>query len=548
MTEELIARALVTLADCGAKSVVILCGAWLVTRTLSRGAAVRHLVWQVAFIILLLLPLLSCFVPSYGVAHVVAVTPTARPTSETAAQKGSAPSGTRPGQTAASVVPHGQRSVAPTSPVRAVGTYLTAGAFILWSGGAALAFLRLAFAYFMILRLRRHSSPGARDGVDLARLAESVGLRGEWELRTSGCTSPPTALTWGLFRPIVLLPQSSARWSRHWLEAVLLHELAHVRRRDCVTQLLVEAACAVYWFNPFVWLCARAVRAEAERAADDLVLRSGVRPSDYAAGLLGLAALGAGRRPSPAGYVLSILDGSSIEARIRAIVEPGHRRRGAKLVEGVAAVAAGLLTLLLFVPYRSVGLAYGAVGAAAFVQDVPRGAGLSEKPDGHSNDAGTQPARPAPAAKQSVTRQDRQAPPARSLNSPADILKDVSAQESTDRTAAPGTSSDLAAEAEADAWEAGAPDLNLVPETNRGDDIMARAAGRADADSRQRSADERRGADILTAVSTFSTEEEQRLRRWSNADMLRQGSVPPPAAKHGTDTRSRPADVVSRSP
>ena len=70
---------------------------------------------------------------------------------------------------------------------------------------------------------------------------------------------------------------------------VLLHELAHIRRYDCLTQLVAQAACALHWFNPLVWLAKSRMQSERELACDDLVLGAGTLPSTYAADLLELA-------------------------------------------------------------------------------------------------------------------------------------------------------------------------------------------------------------------------------------------------------------------
>lgn len=524
MTEEPMARALVTLADCGVKSVIVLCGVWLVARLLRRSAAVRHLVWQVAFFTLLLLPPLSYFAPSYGVAHYM-----------TGAQE-SVPYEARSGRTALILIEASYREEPPDSShtARDLGSYLMTGAFVLWLSGAAFIALRLAFAYSAILGLRRHSSPKAPQQIDPARLAARVGLKGVWELRTSVQALPATAMTWGLFRPVVLLPQSSAGWSEQWLEAVLLHELAHVRRRDGVTQLLVEAVCAVYWFNPFIWVSARAVRAEAEQAADDMVINSGVKPSTYAAGLLELAAAGAGHRAPPVGYVLSIVGSSPIESRIKAIVEPNQRRCGASPLEGSAAIAAGLLALLLFVPYRSVGLdsvKRGAAAAAAVRQDVSRSGSISERADSQGRDTQTRPARPAPAMKEVE-------------QPPADISVGAPAQRSSART----RESNKVIEGAADAREARLSSPDMLTELDRGDDTSARAAGHADARLDQMRVEESRGADIIAVGSTFSTEEEQRLRRKGNADVIRQRPEPPSAERRGARTQPLSADVMPHSP
>ena len=83
--------------------------------------------------------------------------------------------------------------------------------------------------------------------------------------------------------------RKSAGWPTDRRRDVLLHELAHVKRLDCLTQALAQVACALYWFNPRHGSRARRMRVERERACDDLVLGAGTRASDYAGHLLEMA-------------------------------------------------------------------------------------------------------------------------------------------------------------------------------------------------------------------------------------------------------------------
>ena len=89
-------------------------------------------------------------------------------------------------------------------------------------------------------------------------------------------------MTWGVLRPVILLPADAAGWPEERLTMALLHELAHVKRWDCLTQLIARAACAVYWFNPLSWLALARVRSEQEQASDDLALGCGLDRHAYA--------------------------------------------------------------------------------------------------------------------------------------------------------------------------------------------------------------------------------------------------------------------------
>ena len=99
----------------------------------------------------------------------------------------------------------------------------------------------------------------------------------------------PSPIAVGFFRSTILLPSTAVSWSDDRRRAVLLHELAHIKRGDCRIQALAQAACALYWFNPLVWTALRDFGTERERACDDEVLRTGTLASTYAAHLLEIA-------------------------------------------------------------------------------------------------------------------------------------------------------------------------------------------------------------------------------------------------------------------
>ena len=153
-----------------------------------------------------------------------------------------------------------------------------------------------------------------------------------------------TPLTWGVLRPLLILPDSCEAWSDERAFEVLVHEAGHVRRYDCLTQLLASAACVVYWFNPLVWLASRRMLTERERACDDFVLLAGARASDYANDLLDVArSLGA---PWATSHVTTAMARrSQIAGRLLAVLDPDLDRTaaGRRALLAAAALAATML-------------------------------------------------------------------------------------------------------------------------------------------------------------------------------------------------------------
>jgi len=131
-----------------------------------------------------------------------------------------------------------------------------------------------------MLRRARALEGNAAWATDLADACSRLGV---WrEVRVFRSCDAGVPMTWGHRRPVILLPASADSWTGDERRMVLRHELAHVRASDWIFGIATRVVCALYWFHPGAWWIARSLRRDAERAADDRVISSGVARSDYA--------------------------------------------------------------------------------------------------------------------------------------------------------------------------------------------------------------------------------------------------------------------------
>ena len=325
--------------DYALKSVLVIAMAGVVCRLWRRGsAAARHLIWLLALTGLLVIPLLAITLP--GWSHPL-WTVASRATS---ANEISLRLEMVPGKPPHPTPPAGIQEIAgdkgvTTPPQAPVANGLSArfstnwAALILgtWLTGALWFTLSVLAGHYQIAQLRRQAKT-PRDP-RWAELLEEV-------RREMGIGRPVTLLqsseqlmpvTWGTRQPIILLPAGADDWSADRQRVVLLHELAHIRRRDCLTQLLAHLACAVYWFNPLVWWAARQMLLERESACDDLVLNGGCRPSEYAGHLLAIAR---SFRPVGSAAAVAMARPSQLQNRIAAIVDGSRTRRPTSVLFG----------------------------------------------------------------------------------------------------------------------------------------------------------------------------------------------------------------------
>jgi beta-lactamase regulating signal transducer with metallopeptidase domain len=349
-----------------AKATLLLLAALALNLALrGRAAAVRHLVWSAALAGLLLLPLLGMAVPGWSIpglawggnaavsadpaaaaAHVFAEldapAPASLPDANLAPAAGMPP---LPPEVASAVA-------AAVAPPRSAEAPLAASGWArwllaVWAAGALGVLGWLAVGYLRMMRLVRGTvrvtEPEWLQRVSV--LADALGIRRPVTLLHGDHGMMP--VTCGIVWPVILIPPAAEEWSPERRRAVLLHELAHIRRQDCLTQLLAQLCCAVFWFHPVVWFAARQMRIERERACDDVVLRFGTRASDYAVFLLEVAR---GFRGSPlsAPAVVSMARPSQLEGRLLAVLDARRPRTvpSGRLYAVAAAAALGVVVPL----------------------------------------------------------------------------------------------------------------------------------------------------------------------------------------------------------
>ncbi|ALO46870.1 M56 family metallopeptidase [Pseudohongiella spirulinae] len=148
---------------------------------------------------------------------------------------------------------------------------------------------RLAIAALRLASIVRRASRAAdsRLAAMHGRLCASLRIARRVDIKMSPDLDSP--VSFGLFRPVILLPVQSQQWSEAVLTDVLLHELCHIRRLDWLSALLCYLVRTVFWPNPLVWYAAQRLHEESENSCDAAVVNAGRNNSDYAESLLGVA-------------------------------------------------------------------------------------------------------------------------------------------------------------------------------------------------------------------------------------------------------------------
>ena len=383
------------LVESAVKGTALLVLAAIATTILRRdSAATRHLVWLLAIVAMLVVPVLSAMLPQWrvlpewaGISPKPVVVDFRPPSLSGPAQRAGdltqiappveveRPAFQPPAAHQGDGMHRPAGELADSRPawltpqiVPQSGWNWTNALSLVWAVGFSVLSLRLLAARWMLYRLRLESRPPSPTTVIGSKATgakathDAVVTALEAVCRQLGIVRPVTLLihpdktipvVWGILRCHLLLPGAARLWSGEQLQSVLLHELAHIKRRDTMAQLLTQIACALYWFNPLVWFTAWRLGVERERACDDLVLASGVRPSAYAAHLLEVVTqLSPTRLTQLCG--LAMARQSSLEGRLTAVLSGNRNRRGVTRMLVAAAVVVAVAVAIPLAIVRAI--------------------------------------------------------------------------------------------------------------------------------------------------------------------------------------------------
>jgi len=252
--------------------------AWLLTLTLRKnGAETRYGLWLIASVKFLVpFSLLVGLGSHLGWSKVPASTPARL---FVAMEEMSQPfTLVNPSHSAAPAAPTSLELVARLLPTLLVGVWFCGGATVLF-------FWYLRWRRIHVALSRGQAVKSGREFEALRRREGGAGVTRQIDLIVCSFALEPGVL--GIFRPVLVLPKGiSGRLTDIQLDAILAHELCHVRRRDnlaATVHMLVEA---LFWFHPLTWWIGARLVDERERACDEEVLRMGSDPRVYAEGIL----------------------------------------------------------------------------------------------------------------------------------------------------------------------------------------------------------------------------------------------------------------------
>lgn len=334
-------------------SICLLLSAFLLFLFRKASASLRHWIISLSLVGLLVLPFSSNYMPRWEVETPLALVEQQLPSPpKTKALSTLTPSVSEIQQAATGedINTTNSAQLPPTQPlITSPNSLFTWPIFVfaIW----------FSISLFFLVRLYR----GIRQTNRLR--AESLPFKGPTRLNTDipirchpAIRSP---MTYGIRRPIILLPSVAKNWSAETLEIVLLHEMTHIKRRDYAVHLISWISLSLYWFHPLVWWFKRLQAIEREKACDEYVLRSGLAKERYAEQLVKVARALSPIHRTLSGYALPMAKSTQIKGRILSILKfkgSSFRFSSLRQWQWAGCYVVLILTLASFTPVQPVAL------------------------------------------------------------------------------------------------------------------------------------------------------------------------------------------------
>lgn len=202
---------------------------------------------------------------------------------------------------------------------------------VIWLAGLLLCFGFFAVSYIKCYREFRFSLPVENDILEAWK--EKHPLKRSLSIRQTETIAAP--LSYGVIRPVILMPKNTEWKNIYQLRYVLEHEYVHIRRLDMLTKLIMIAAVCIHWFNPLVWVMYILFNRDLELSCDETVVRRfGMDiKSVYATALISMEEKKSGRTP-----LCNSFSKNAIEERIRAIMKIKKTSKFAVIISAVLVI------------------------------------------------------------------------------------------------------------------------------------------------------------------------------------------------------------------
>jgi beta-lactamase regulating signal transducer with metallopeptidase domain len=214
---------------------------------------------------------------------------------------------------------------------------------LIWLVPFSIIMIRFFVAYIsiMIIAARAKKISSQEQKIQMIDLCDEIGLNQYVKLLISKDSITP--MTWGIFQPFILLPKEAEEWSDERLRYVLLHELAHIKRKDFISNIIIQIVTAILWFNPLSWFIQKQLLNDREYACDDHVVENGTKASEYADHLLEIAK-SIQKNHSSLTSTMCMAKPSQLEGRLMALLK--NKSRSMNAGEKILKLSISLMIML----------------------------------------------------------------------------------------------------------------------------------------------------------------------------------------------------------